>query len=36
VQFHRRAHLPIVIASDRLKTPGTVPWWNDVPLRLTT
>src|SRR3989454_1608642 len=36
VQFHRRAHLPIVIASGRLHTPVTVPWWNGVPLRLTT
>src|SRR3989454_1004876 len=36
VQFHRRAHLPIVIASGRLNTPVTVPWWNGVPLRLTT
>ncbi len=36
VQFHRRAHLPIVIASGRLNTPVTVPWWNGRPLRLTT
>jgi hypothetical protein len=36
VQFHRRAHLPIVIASGRLNKPVTVPWWNGVPLRLTT
>lgn len=36
VQFHRRAHLPIVIASGRLNTPVQVPWWNGVPLRLTT
>ncbi len=36
VQFHRRAHLPIVLASGRLNTPVTVPWWNGVPLRLTT
>ena len=36
VQFHRRAHLPIVIASGRLNTPIKVPWWNGVPLRLTT
>src|SRR3990170_4806004 len=35
VQFHRRAHLPIVIASGRLNTPVKVPWWNGVPLRLT-
>jgi hypothetical protein len=36
VQFHRRAHLPIVLASGRLNTPIKVPWWNGVPLRLTT
>lgn len=36
VQFHRRAHLPIVIASGRLNKPVKVPWWNGVPLRLAT
>jgi len=36
VQFHRRAHLPIVIASGRLDKPVKVPWWNGMPLRLTT
>jgi hypothetical protein len=36
VQFHRRAHLPIVIASGRLNKSVKVPWWNGVPLRLTT
>ncbi|MBZ5590536.1 MAG: hypothetical protein LAO05_18455 [Acidobacteriia bacterium] len=36
VQFHRRAHLPIVLASGRLNTPVKVPWWNGLPLRLTT
>ncbi len=36
VQFHRRAHLPIVLASGRLDTPVRVPWWNGVPLRMTT
>src|SRR5574341_810629 len=35
VQFHRRAHLPIVVASGLLNTPVRVPWWNGVPLRLT-
>jgi len=35
VQFHRRAHLPIVLASGLLNTPVSVPWWNGVPLRLT-
>ncbi len=36
VQFHRRAHLPILLASGRLNTPVNVPWWNGLPLRLTT
>jgi hypothetical protein len=36
VEFHRRAHLPIVIASGLLNKPVKVPWWNDLPLRLTT
>jgi hypothetical protein len=35
VQFHRRAHLPIIMASGRLDTPIPVPWWNGRPLRLT-
>ena len=35
VQFHRRAHLPIVLASGLLNTPVQVPWWNGMPLRLT-
>jgi hypothetical protein len=34
VEFHRRAHLPIVIASGLLNKPVNVPWWNGVPLRL--
>ena len=34
VQFHRRAHLPIVIASGLLNKPVNVPWWNGLPLRL--
>ncbi len=36
VQFHRRAHLPIIIASGLLDQPVPVPWWNDALLRLTT
>jgi hypothetical protein len=36
VSFHRRAHLPIILASDRVEKPVAVPWWNGVPLRLTT
>jgi hypothetical protein len=36
VRFHRRAHLPIIIDSGMLDTPVKVPWWNGLPLRLTT
>jgi len=36
VSFHRRAHLPIVLASGLLDQPVPIPWWNGVPLRLTT
>ena len=35
VQFHRRAHLPIIIGSGRLNQPMAVPWWNGLSLRLT-
>lgn len=35
VHFHRRAHLPIIIASGLLDNAPTVPWWNDRTLRLT-
>ncbi|MHB8428303.1 MAG: hypothetical protein ACYDGU_11180 [Acidiferrobacterales bacterium] len=35
VRFHRRAHLPIVLASGLMNTPVPVPWWNDRPLVLT-
>jgi hypothetical protein len=35
VRFHRRAHLPIVTASGILDQPVTVPWWNNMPLRMT-
>src|SRR5207244_3524871 len=35
VRFHRRAHLPIVLASGLLDAPVTVPWWNGMRLRLT-
>jgi hypothetical protein len=36
VPFRRRGPLPIVLASGRLNAPIKVPWWNGVPLRLTT
>ena len=35
VRFHRRAHLPIVMASGLLDQPVKVPWWNERPLRMT-
>jgi hypothetical protein len=35
VRFHRRAHLPIVISSGLLDNPVAVPWWNNLPLRLS-
>jgi transposase len=35
VRFHRRAHLPIVLASGLLNDPVSVPWWGGRPLRLT-
>jgi hypothetical protein len=34
VRFHRRAHLPIVLASGLVDKPVAVPWWDDLPLRL--
>ena len=36
VSFHRRAHLPIILASGLIDQPVPVPWWNGLPLRLTT
>jgi transposase len=36
VQLHRRAHLPIILASGLMNTPHRVPWWGDKSLRLTT
>ncbi len=36
VRFHRRAHLPILMASGLLENPVSVPWWGGLPLRLTT
>jgi transposase len=34
VRFHRRAHLPIVLASGLVDKPVKVPWWNGRNLRL--
>ncbi len=36
VSFHRRAHLPIVLASGLMDKPVAVPWWGGRRLRLTT
>lgn len=36
VSFHRRAHLPIVMASGLFEQPVRVPWWDNRKLRLTT
>lgn len=36
VSFHRRAHLPIVLASGLCEKPAPIPWWDNRPLRLTT
>jgi hypothetical protein len=35
VEFHRRAHLPIILASGMLNRSTKVPWWNGRALRLT-
>jgi hypothetical protein len=35
ISDNRRAQLPIVLASGLLNIPVRVPWWNDMPLRLT-
>ena len=36
VSFHRRSHLPIILASGMMDQPVAVPWWNGHKLRLTT
>jgi transposase len=36
VSFHRRAHLPVVLASGMMDQPVSVPWWDGFKLRLTT
>jgi hypothetical protein len=35
VHFHRRAHLPIVLASGLLNKPVSVPWWPGYSLRMS-
>ena len=34
VPFHRRAHLPTVLASGLIDKTVVVPWWHGRPLRL--
>ena len=36
VSFHRRSHLPIILASGLVDQTVNVPWWNGMPLKLTT
>jgi transposase len=36
VSFHRRAHLPIILASGLCDKPLSIPWYNGSVLRLTT
>jgi hypothetical protein len=36
VEFHRRAHLPILLASSLFKENVSVPWWNGARLKLST
>lgn len=35
VRFHRRAHLPIIIASGILDLPVNVPWWDNYTLQMS-
>jgi len=35
VRFHRRAHLPIILASGLLDKPVPIPWWNGYSLRMS-
>ena len=36
VSFHRRSQLPIILASGLMDHSVPVPWWNNLPLTLTT
>jgi hypothetical protein len=36
VDFHRRAHLPIILASGLCDKPVPIPWWDNRPLKLGT
>jgi hypothetical protein len=35
VRFHRRAHLPIILASELLNTSVSIPWWNGYSLHMS-
>jgi hypothetical protein len=35
VHFHRRAHLPIIVASGLLDTSVPIPWWGNLPLTMS-
>jgi hypothetical protein len=35
VHFHRRAHLPIIVASGLLDTPVSIEWWCNLPLTMS-
>src|SRR5580658_7803027 len=35
VTFHRRAHLPIIVASGLLDKPVAIPWWKGLPLQMS-
>jgi len=36
VEFHKRAHLPLILSSDMVNKPIRVPWWDNLPLFMTT
>lgn len=36
VQLHKRAHLPILVDAGVLDVPVAVPWWKNMPLRITS
>ena len=35
VKLHRRAHLPIILASGLTEQPVEVPWWNGLKLTVS-
>ncbi|MEQ1872002.1 MAG: hypothetical protein ABL961_18455 [Vicinamibacterales bacterium] len=36
VQLHKRTHLPLLVDAGVLDAPVAVPWWNGMPLRITS